>query len=397
MTISRRKFVQLSSLASTSLLLPKFLKAFDGKGIQTNGKKLVVIQLSGGNDGLNTVIPVRNDIYYSSRPKLAIPRADALSLSDDIGLNPALKSIRALYDEGFASILNGVGYPQPDRSHFRSMDIWQTGSTSDELVTTGWIGRYMDEVKNNNSKAFVVEADDTLSLTLKGMHRKGIAVKDVNQFYKTSKDAYFNELLKTHNEQHEEQLADYLYGTLRETGSAASYIYEQTKIYSGTTAYPDTQLGKRMKTIGSLINSGADTKVYYISHGSFDTHVNQKKRQEDLFGQLDGAVAALVADLKAHNNFNDVLIMTFSEFGRRVAQNASEGTDHGTASNMFFISGSLKKAGLYNELPSLADLDNGDLKYSVDFKQAYATVLDHWLDVKANRILDGNYQKLSFI
>ncbi|PZF71479.1 DUF1501 domain-containing protein [Taibaiella soli] len=402
MPVSRRKFIQLSSLASAALLVPKFLKAFEYNPMPTaiSGEKvLVIIQLSGGNDGLNTIIPYRNDIYYGSRPKLAIDRASALSLNDDAGIHPALQQVKSLYDQGFVSILNDVGYPRPDRSHFRSMDIWQTGSRADELLTTGWIGRYLDgscaDCDDHNTRA--IEVDDTLSLAMKGRDRSALAVSDVNKFYKAASDPFFKKIAATHAEEHEAQLADYLYKTLHETVSSADYVFQQSKIYKSTQVYPDTALGKRMKTIGSLINAHADTKVYYVSHGSFDTHVGQSQRQEQLFKDLDNSIAALVADLKQNNRFSDVLIMTFSEFGRRVAQNASNGTDHGTANNMFMISGGLKKAGLYNPLSDLTNLDEGDLRYQLDFKQVYATILDNWLDGASRNVLNKKYQVLDFV
>ena len=400
MSISRRKFIQLSSLASASLMMPKFLKAFEHQPLSLPGpgkRCLIVVQLSGGNDGLNTVIPYRNDIYYKSRPLIGIQKTDALTLTDDAGLNPALKGLKQLYDEGHVSIINGVGYPQPNRSHFRSMDIWQSGSTADEIVSTGWLGRYMDNCKECAHATQAIEIDDSLSMAMKGKDKSGLAVRDINQFYSAATDPYFVKLAKTHQEEHDAQLAGYLYKTLRETTSAADYIYKQSKIYNTTALYPDTQIGKRMKTIGSLINSNTDTQVYYVSHGSFDTHAGQKDRQDKLFKELDESLTALVADLKKNNRFNDVLIMTFSEFGRRVSQNASNGTDHGTASSMFFIGGGIKKAGLYNEIPNLSDLDDGDLKYKVDFKQAYATVLDKWLDTGTEHILSKKYEPLNFI
>ncbi len=399
MSISRRKFVQLSSLASASMFVPKFLKAFEHGQLGLGNKILVVVQLSGGNDGLNTVIPIRNDIYYKGRPDLAIAREDAIALTEDIGLNPALKGIKSLYDQGYVSILNGIGYPEPNRSHFRSMDIWQSGSSADEIRNTGWLGRYLDQVHKeyNTHNTLAIEADDSLSLAMKGFDKKAIAIKDINQFHRAAKDPYFSGLTGAHQKEHEEKLTSYLYKTLTETISAADYVYDQSKIYATTQTYPDDALGKRMKTIGSLINSHADTRVYYVSHGSFDTHVDQKKRQERLFTELDNSLTALVADLKQGNTFDDVLIMTFSEFGRRVSQNASKGTDHGTASNMFMIGGKLKKSGIYNPLPDLANLDNGDLKYGIDFKQVYATVLDKWLDADARKILGGRYEKLEFI
>ncbi len=400
MSISRRKFIQLGSLASASLMVPEFLKGFEfrpaalGKG----RKALVVVQLSGGNDGLNTIIPYRNDIYYKGRPQIGIKRSDALALTDDVGINPSLKTLKALYDGGHVSIVNGVGYPQPDRSHFRSMDIWQSGSTSAELITSGWLGRYLDNAcaDCNVHNAMAIEVDDSLSLAMKGENNKAIAVRDINRFREAAANNYFKKLA-SHSDEHDAHLAGYLYKTLRETTSAADYIYDQSKIYNSAQSYPDTQIGKRMKTIGSLIISGSETQVYYVSHGSFDTHVDQADRQNKLFEQLDGALGALVSDLKTNGRFDDVMIMTFSEFGRRVAENASNGTDHGTASSMFFISGGLKKAGLYNDLPDLSNLDDGDLIYSTDFKQVYATVLDNWLQSNSQQILGRKYEHLSFV
>jgi len=400
MSVSRRKFIQLSSLATASMFVPKFLKAFENKPSLLPGNKiLIVVQLSGGNDGLNTIIPYRNDIYYKSRPLIGIKREEALSLTDEIGLNPMMKGIKALYDKGYVSIINGVGYANPNRSHFRSMDIWQSGSTADELITTGWLGRYIDNAcaDCNKHNALAIEADDTLSLAMKGDKKNAIAVQDINQFHNAAANPYFGKLAQSHEEEHVAQLASYLYRTLSETISAADYVYQQNKIYTSKQSYPNTPIGKHMKTIGSLIASNSETKVYYVSHGSFDTHVNQKDRQNKLFEQLDEALIALVSELQANGRFNDVMIMTFSEFGRRVAQNASNGTDHGTANNMFFISGGLKKAGLYNDLPDLNNLDTGDMKYSVDFKEVYSTVLEKWLDLVPHKVLSKSYKPLSFI
>lgn len=384
------------------MFVPKFLKAFEHKevaGLLNGDKVLVVVQLSGGNDSLNTIIPFRNDIYYRERPLIGIKKEDALPLTDDTGLNPALKNMRALYDQGYLAMLNNVGYPGPNRSHFRSMDIWQSGSKADEILNTGWLGRYMDVACTGctDRNTLAIEVDETLSLAMKGKNRKAIAVQNIGQFHKAVTDPFFSTVAAAHQQEHDEHLPGYLYRTLQETISSADYIYRQSKIYTTAQTYPDTPLGRRMKTIGSLINAHADTKVYYVSHGSFDTHVGQKDRQERLFAQLDEALAALVADLQQNNRFKDVLIMSFSEFGRRVAQNASQGTDHGTAGNMFFISGGLKKQGLLNALPDLADLDEGDLKYNVDFKTVYATVLERWLQADARTILGHKYDTLDFV
>ena len=399
MALSRRKFIQLSSLATASLMVPEFLKGYQFSPIsQVNNKVLVIIQLTGGNDGLNTIIPYRNDIYYNRRPNLAIKKETALSLTDELGINPALSGLKQLYDNGKISIINGVGYPEPNRSHFRSMDIWQSGSSSKENETTGWIGRYLDntDAATNKHNAIAIEVDDALSLALKGEEKKAIAIRDVNQFHKATANSYFKQLA-SHEDEHNEKLAGYLYKTLRESTSAADYIFAQSKIYTPKQVYPDTAIGKRMKTVGSLIMGNTETRIYYLSHGSFDTHVNQQDRQQKLFTELDDAITALYTDVKANNKENDVLIMTFSEFGRRVAQNASNGTDHGTAGNMFFIGGGLKKPGLYNDIPNLTDLDEGDLKYQVDFRQVYTTVLDKWLEINPKEILSKKFEPLAFI
>lgn len=399
MAISRRRFIQLGSLASASLMVPQFLRGFEYTPAPLAGKKiLIVVQLSGGNDGLNTIIPYRNDIYYSARPSLGVKKDDALSLTDEVGINPNLKGIKQLYDDGHVCVINGVGYPTPNRSHFRSMDIWQSGSTAKSIINTGWLGRYIDNSpqENNPYNALAIEVDDTLSLAMKGEDKSAVAVRDINQFHSAAANSYIKKMA-SHADEHDDQLAGYLYKTLRGTTAAADYIFAQSKIYTSAQTYPDTAIGKRMKTIGTLIASRAQTQVYYVSHGSFDTHVGQKNRQDNLFTQLDDALTSLTNELKTNGMFNDVLIMTFSEFGRRVAQNGSNGTDHGTASNMLFIGGGIKKAGLYNDLPSLTDLDEGDLKYSIDFKQVYATVLNKWLGTDPKTILGKGYDQLTFI
>jgi len=399
MLIKRKEFIQVGSLATASLLLPKFLKAFEGSEMVPPGNKVVVIlQLSGGNDGLNTVIPVRNDLYYKARPRLGIERTKALALTDEVGLNPALTGFKDLYDDGSLGILNNVGYPNPDRSHFRSMDIWHTASESNEYWNTGWVGRYLDaQCQGCDKPTQAIEIDDVLSLSLKGEHIKGIAVKDPRRLYGTANEKFFRDVMKNHKEDKGEQPVDYLYKTMAETLSSADYIFKQSRMHPSNAEYPKTDLGNSLKTIASLIYSDINTKVYYVSLGSFDTHINQEGQQTRLFTEMNDAVKAFVKDLKTNDRFNDVLLFTFSEFGRRVAQNASAGTDHGTANNMFFISGGLKQKGLINDMPDLSNLDEGDLKYNIDFKNAYATVLKKWLNADDKAILNKQYSYLNFI
>ncbi|MBL0145163.1 MAG: DUF1501 domain-containing protein [Chitinophagaceae bacterium] len=397
MVIKRKEFLQIGSLATASFMMPKFLKAFEKPAMVPPGNKVVVVvQLGGGNDGLNTVIPVRNDIYYRERPKLGITKDKSLLLTDEVGLNPALEAFKGLYDDGSLAIMNGVGYPNPDRSHFRSMDIWHSASESNQYVNTGWIGRYLDAQCNGCDKpTHALEIDDVLSLALKGEQSKGLAFKDPKRLYNSSNEKYYKEINADH--QKGEETIDYLYKTMSETLSSADYIFKQSKLHPSNQTYPATNLGKDLQTIASLIFSDINTKVYYVTLGSFDTHVNQEAQQKRLFTELNDAVKAFTADLKKNNRFTDVLMMTFSEFGRRVAQNASGGTDHGTANNMFFIGGGLKQKGVLNAMPDLSDLNEGDLKYKVDFKNVYATVLNKWLGADDKIILGKKFEMLNFI
>lgn len=399
MIIKRKEFIQAGSLATASLLLPKFLKAFEGEHRVPMGNKVIVIlQLSGGNDGLNTVIPVRNDLYYKARPRLGITKDKAAMLTDEVALHPALGGFKDLYDEGSLAILNNVGYPNPDRSHFRSMDIWHTASQSNEYWTNGWVGRYLDaQCKGCDKPTQAIEIDDVLSLALKGEQVKGIAVKDPRRLYGTANEKFFRDVMKNHKDEAGEQPADYLYKTMAETLSSADYIFKQSKLHPTNAVYPKTNLGNSLKTIASLIYSAINTKVYYVSLGSFDTHINQDAQQNRLFTEMNDAVTAFVKDLKTQHRFEDLMLFTFSEFGRRVEQNASQGTDHGTANNMFLVSGGLKRKGLLNAMPDLSDLNEGDLKYNVDFKNVYATMLNKWLNADDRSILSKQYQYLDFI
>jgi uncharacterized protein (DUF1501 family) len=397
MVIKRREFIQVGSIATAAFMMPEFLKAFEKPMMVPPGNKVVVvIQFSGGNDGLNTVIPVRNDIYYRERPGLGIQRENALPVTDEVGLNPALEAFKGLYDEGNLGILNSVGYPNPDRSHFRSMDIWHSASASNEYINTGWVGRYLDaQCRGCDKPTQAMELDDVLSLALKGDQNKGLAFKDPRKLFNTSNSNFYKDINSAHQTGGES--IDYLYKTMSETLSSAEYIYKQSKTHPSAELYPNTDLGKDLKTIASLIFSDINTKVYYVSLGSFDTHVGQEAQQKRLFTELNDAVKAFTGELKKNNRFDDVLLMTFSEFGRRVSQNASGGTDHGTANNMFFISSGLKQKGILNAMPNLTDLNEGDLKHTVDFKNVYATVLNKWLGADDKLILGATFTYLDFI
>ncbi|WP_326982790.1 DUF1501 domain-containing protein [Chryseobacterium sp. MYb264] len=394
MLIKRREFLKISSLATASLLMPNFLKAMTFEdSLEPNQKILVVLQFTGGNDGLNTIIPARNDIYFKERKNIAIK--DSLPLNDETGINPALSYFKELHDNGELSILNNVGYPNPDKSHFRSMDIWHSASKSDEYLETGWLGRFLDEeCYKCEHPTQALEVDDMLSLALKGENNKAFAFKDPKRLYQTSQEKYFKSLYDHH---HDDETVSYLYQTLGSTINNAGYIFDKSKAKKTEHAYPNSQLGKDFKTVASLIKSDINTRVYYLSVGSFDTHVNQNERQQKLFGDINEAVKSFVTDMKNNGLFDDILLMTFSEFGRRVAENASNGTDHGTANQMFFISGGLKKKGLLNAHPDLTLLNEGDLLYSEDFRKVYATILKNWLKADSSKVLGWKNGVYDFI
>ncbi len=360
-------------------------------------KNIVIIQLSGGNDGLNTIIPFRNDLYFEKRPQLAIPKKKVLKVSDELGFHPSLAALRPLFDKGEMCVINNVGYPNPNRSHFRSLDIWHSASDSDKVVSTGWLGRYLDAYCDRPHEA--IEVDDMLSLAMKGEQLNGMAVKDPRVLFHTTNDSYLKKLTDHAAASHlSDDNMGYLFKTMIQTGSSAAYIHETSKTYTSSIKYPKTALAGQLKTVGKFINSSLETKVYYASVSGFDTHANQQVQQERLLKQYAEAVQAFVADLKKGGTFSDTLILTFSEFGRRVNQNASKGTDHGTASNVFAMGGSLKKAGFFNEGPDLSNLDkNGDLIYKVDFRRIYATVLDKWLGVSSRKILGKPFQTMHFV
>ncbi len=396
--MKRRDFVKQTSLASGLLMVPSFIKAFDESLLFNSGfKRLVVIQLSGGNDGLNTIIPYRNDIYYRSRPALNIRKNDVVDINGEVGFHSSLQPLKALYDEGYLTILNNVGYPNPVRSHFRSLDIWQTASHSHQYLQSGWLGRYLDQ--NSTHPHDAIEVGETLSLALKGENVNAIATTDATRLSRLIGHPYFKKLITNSKEQHlSEHNLGYLYKTMIDAKSSADYIFEKSKTFKSSKTYPKHGFGKQLKTTAEFINSGLSTRVYYTALGGFDTHANQTNPHKRLLNIYAESVKAFVEDLKSNNTFKDTLILTFSEFGRRVKQNAANGTDHGAANNVFLIGENLKTKGFYNAVDDLRDLDqNGDIKYEIDFRRIYATILNNWMQVDSTKVLSHNFAALDFI
>ncbi len=401
MAHSRRQFLRNTALASASFLIPDFLKAaadIYGAG-SYNGKVLVVVQLSGGNDGLNCLVPYRDDLYYKARPGIGLKDDDIIPVTDLAAFNANLQGLADLYHDGNLSIINNVGYPNPNRSHFRSMDIWQSASDEDKVLTTGWLGRYLDNTCSGECARphAAIELDDTLSLALKGEQMKGLAFRDPATLHMSSQNRMIRGVVNDYHVHEDHPTVEFLHKTLIETTESADYIYDHSRIYKSVKLYPQHEFGKRMKTVAELICSGSDIRIYYVSLSGFDTHVTQKGQHNRLLKVYGDTLKTFCDDLKVNNRFNDTVVMTFSEFGRRVAQNASLGTDHGTSNNVYIAGGKLAKAGIYNEMPDLKNLDNGDLIYKVDFRQVYSTILKNWLNSPDENILNQKFNTLNFV
>jgi len=278
------------------------------------------------------------------------------------------------------------------------MDIWHSASDADTYLDSGWIGRYLDSsCVNCHSAHQAIEVDDTLSLALRGHSVKGLAVKSPDKLYRATHNTFFNTVSQQNNP---ESLSDptlhYLYKTIAETVSSSEFLHARYQPRQGRVDYPQNEFGNRLKTIADLIHANINTRVYYVSLSGFDTHVNQENQHQRLLTTYSEGIDAFVKDL-GDDRMNDVIIMTFSEFGRRVAQNASGGTDHGTANNVFVISNALKERGFLNSTPDLSKLDQGDLIHQIDFRSIYATLLKQWLEVPSEKILQGSYPLLKFI
>jgi uncharacterized protein (DUF1501 family) len=399
MAMKRRTFIRNTALGAVgTLFIPEFIRGMDYIGLdrRSSFRRLIVIQLSGGNDGLNTVVPFENDIYYNLRPKIGIAKSEVLQLNDYLGLNPALSGLHQLYKEGMVSILNSVGYPNPNRSHFRSMDIWHTAVDSNKYSKTGWLGRYMDAHCGNSHS--MLEIDNQLSLSLNGKQRNGLAVQNSGQLYNTLRNNYFKDVVETASSSSlNEDNQGYLYKTLVQTNQSAKYLAETHTIKENNAAFPTSKLGKKLGQVGQYIRSGFSTQVYYVSHNGFDSHVNQNNAQTKLLKDYSDGVQALVKSLEDSGDMDDTLILTFSEFGRRVKENGSAGTDHGKANNLFLIGKNLNQPGVFNEAPDLANLDDGDVSFKIDFRNIYSDIVEDWFGKDPTQIISKKFNSLGII
>ena len=360
---------------------------------------LVVIQLAGGNDGLNTVIPYGDRTYYNSRPQLAIDKSDVLQIpgADGYGLHPNLTGLLELLDNGQAAIVQGVGYPNPNRSHFTSTDIWHTGDHSGQGY--GWLGKYFDNTcagKPNPDGSIAI--GNKAPLALHGKTQKAVNF-ETEELFRWAGSTVDSSLEKTYDEINRKEVAakekdsqlDFLVRTSLDAQVSSDRIRAAVS-KQPLINYPDGQLAQQLQLIASMIRADLPTRVYYASLGGFDTHANQLNSHANLMRQVGGALNAFQKDLNKQGNTGKVITMVFSEFGRRVAQNGSAGTDHGTAAPMFLIGDNVQN-GLLGNHPSLSKLDQGDLIFNTDFREVYAAVLEDWMGADSKAILGKNYKK----
>lgn len=357
---------------------------------------LVVIQLSGGNDGLNTIVPYRDELYAKARPKLGIPSNDVIKLTEELGLHPSLRAIENQFSENRFSIIQGVGYPSPNRSHFESMDIWHSCHPKKDRSQSGWLGRWITEQTahpTSDSTAIHI-GSDTLPLACQ---ERGVQVPSLASLeqmrLKAKLDSMQDKQSRPGAESNSKDSGSLLDFLSTSTVSALEVSERLDKILAQPDAsgdFPKTALGEKLRAVSRLILSGLKTRIYYVTLDGFDTHANQPDVHASLLKQWSEALAAFLSRLKQTGQQDRVLVMTFSEFGRRVSENASLGTDHGAAAPMFLAGPKLPKI-IHGPMPDLSDLEDGDLRFKIDFRSVYASVLEHWMMTDSRKALDGDY------
>lgn len=427
---TRREFLRTSLLGGAlTWTVPSFISStLNALGLEEahsavgglTGKDdpiLVILQLAGGNDGLNTVIPFANDHYRRARPTLGVAAREVLRLNDESGLHPALVGLKSVLDDGALAIWQGVGYPNPNRSHFRSMEIWQTASDADRVEDRGWVGRYFD------SQCPGCPADAAIGLAREtpqaffGKSPHGVVFDHPNQFRRTptlgddppggpgptapmageeDATAAGGSILNLGSRYSNAQAPlDFLERVALDAEASSARI-RSIAARAARPGFPSTKVGRDLEWVARLIAGGMPTRIYYLSHGGFDTHRNQAGAHERLLREYGDAVQAFCAELKSQGNLPRVALLTFSEFGRRVAENASGGTDHGTAAPVFLAGGGFTP-GLFGTAPDLDPkrLDAGDLVHAVDFRSVYATLLEKHLRCPSAPILGRAFPLLA--
>lgn len=396
MTISRRAFLGASAVAVGAGLPAVFQRAAWAapKSNEPGGEQtvLVVVQLTGGNDGLNTVIPFRHPAYQAARPTLKQPADQVKKIDDDLALHPAMQGFSDLLEAGKLAIVQGVGYPNPNRSHFESMDIWHKATVS-RAEQFGWLGRSLPALKTGKG-LYLGGGEAPLALFSTLGHAPTISSLKDYQLKTGPGDIGKGRRSTIENlasaPASDDALLNLVKSSTQQTYASSKELERVSDSYEPASAYPETALGRNLKLIAQLVDAGIHERLYYTSLEGFDTHSGQQENHAQLLKDLSEAIAAFQKDITQKGHGQRVLLMTFSEFGRRVKENGSQGTDHGVASQMFLI-GEQVKPGLIGEHPSLTDLTDGDLKHHTDFRQVYATVLDQWLKVPSQTVLEKSY------
>lgn len=377
--MNRRNFLSLTgTFTGGSLLLPDFLFSFSKQEQLVIGEQCVVfVQLNGGNDGLNTFIPYLDPLYYEMRPKIALSKDEVIAGNKEMAFHPALKGFAQMQQNGDLSVIQNVGYPEPNRSHFRSQEIWQTASDSNQYINEGWLGRYLDLQCTTHMPTAGINIDNIDNLSLKGEEPNSITIKDPEKFkIKNGKEES--------NELSDNPELDFVRKIANSAVEGSEQIQKALAEATQENTYPKTELGKNLAWIGRLIKGNLNSKVYYTSLGGFDTHDNQLSIHKNKLSELNDALFGFYTDMKNAKLLQNVTIVVFSEFGRRVKDNGN-GTDHGTAAPMFVIGGS-NKGNVIGQNPNLSDLQQGDLKHQIDFRSVYATLLRDKLNFNPHSI-----------
>lgn len=440
---TRRSFLRSSALGGAlTCTVPSFLAAtFDRLHAEADGSRvavrtgqdspiLVVLQLAGGNDGLNTVVPFADDAYHRARPRLGLKSDAVLRLNDTTGLHPALRGFRELFDSGKLGIVQSVGYPNPNRSHFRSTDIWMTATDSDRVSSLGWLGRYFDHACAGSEPTVGLAVTRQAPLAFAANKPTGVALENPEAFRFADLDApeadeqgasgtFYRQMTGTAREVAMDDAArsgssveaaggsvgassgsplDYLERTALDAQVSSDRIRTVAARVRNEASYPSSRLANDLKLVARLIGGGLGTRVYFVSQGGYDTHTNQVPTHARLLGELGDAVAAFQKDLQALGRAEQVVLLTFSEFGRRVAENRSGGTDHGAAAPLFVV-GPRVRPGLQGSAPNLApgSLVNGDVTFATDFRSVYATLLEQWLQTSSTPVIGRAFPALPLL
>lgn len=421
MPFTRRDFMKRGTLLlSMGATAPTFLTQTATALAQTDDalmtgpnvrRILVVVQLGGGNDGLNSVVPYSDPLYYKARPTLAIPEANVLKISDTLGFNPNLAPFKSLYDSGNLAVLNGVGYPNPDRSHFRSTDIWTSGRP-DIQERTGWLGRFLDAQCSGTDRPLdAIDFGDTVSKLFWTGQSIVPAISSIEGFdfftdgrFPNDRNNQIDTFKALHNGAGKALhngagpgYDGYIRHAAGEALDTSARLKTVAASYKSVAQYPDNGFARGLQTIAKLISADLGTKVYHITIGGFDTHAGQERTHNTLLKTVGDSVQAFLRDLEGLGKLDDVMVMTFSEFGRRVKENGSAGTDHGAGSSLYIMGGGVK-GGVFGDHPSLTDLDNGDLKFGIDFRSVYGTIVQDWLGASpVNIIGGGSFPRVGFV